>query len=115
MSHGDFSGHVHSGGENTAQSSPKHELLWMGGKGGLRTCLCCWLQWEPAGCAHEQEIHSSDAGMLRSKSKAAGKKQPLFLQGFSPAHYNLRVLIARKATRIWHLLNSAIKKKEMMN
>lgn len=100
----------------TAQSTPRHKLQWVGERGaGWSRVSRCWLQGEPAGCAHEQEMRSSAAGMLRSKSRATGKKQLLFLQGFSPAHYNLRLLTAHKATRIWHLLNSVIKKKETMN
>lgn len=59
------------------------------GRGGRWTRASrCWLRWEPAGCAHEPEIHSSASGMLRSKSKTTGKKTFLFLQGFSPAHYS---------------------------
>lgn len=54
------------------------------------SCHGCWSRWEPAGCAHQQLIHSAASPMLWSKTEATGekKKKILFLPGFSSAHYS---------------------------
>lgn len=113
MSHRDFSGH--SRGENTIQSIPKHKLLWMEEEGDGPVPLA-------AGCGGSQQVvlmnQKSTAlplGCSAVKAKLQEKKRSsfcrVFLQLITAAC--LHVLTAHKATRIWHLLNSVIKKKKV--
>lgn len=112
MSHWDFSGHEHSQGGNTLQSTPKHKLLWMEEKGDGAESLA-------AGCSGSQQVvlmnQESTAlplGCSAVKAKLQEKNfssfRRVFLQLIIAAC--LHVLTAHKAMRIWHLLNFVIKK-----